>query len=945
MSVYYSNRQEILFDRLKENLVADRSLFSKRVLITPSLAIEKWIRLRLAEELSVATGIETLSLDQALVRFGNLSIPSEIALFCRIEKILNTELSAHPQLASYLNGCDKRLAPLCQHLVRLFRSYWLYGKKRNPGSGEWQEILWDKCHSLFPSLPHVFHTEQTGSIHLFSFTHLSPFHFTFFERLGKKTPLFFYHLSPCQEFWSEMGKEEEFAEGGHPLLGAWGKLGRGFAAWVEEKAIPTEEAYELPMERNALSSIQRSMLTLEQEEICDDPSIEIHIHATAHREIEGLHDRIVKWIDERGIKPSEINVMAPDLSRYLPFIETHFGKTIGYRIDEVKKREGAHTLLLLLFELEKNRWKAPAVLEVLTHPLLLKKLRWKENACQQMEKWVEESGIRWGYDSQHLSRLLFSASISDGRATWKEGCNALLAGLATGKTPLTEAEFLGEWVSFIHALYAALETFYDGKKRKWAEWNTCIKNLLERVTEEAEIQSLFSLFEEAGRVDPEREVCFSLVYPLLVDEAQKERESIHPHHLEAVCFSSLLPSRFTPAKAVVLLGIDHSSFPRQERASSLDLLKKEKNPYIPSKGDFDRSLFLEGLLSAREVFLVSTVSKNPQDGTLLPLSSPLATLTPFLNEKNIIVHPDLPISALTAEKTEAPPFIQVVKPEPFQCPNGSYVIDIQEFEQALRRPLHPYFKNRLGLFLREEKEVKEEEEFALSSLQLAKMRREGLKSSLEHVFDAFEQERKRPLGTFHALAEKRVCHEVETLRTTLNEFSLKKEEIETLRFSFDASSLPPLRLVSDGYQIDFVGRIDGVVPQGLFLFEKEGWEGALRHLPSFLLLHLHRPCDTLYFGRSGKKKERFFDTPKPLLERLVGYYFFMQNHPSFLFPHWIASLLSGDEKGLSKAMEEECYDREYAFAFRKEMPKPEEVIAKWQETASHLYQGVKDGWF
>src|ERR1700722_2741048 len=124
MSVYFSNKQELLLEHLKSNLFGEHAHpFDSRLLIVPNKEIDSWIRLQLSVELDIFVGIETPSLAHPVDRFCGKKCVTELELTLKIEKRVWEE----EELQTYLKGKEKRLAPLCTHLSSLFRRYLLYG--------------------------------------------------------------------------------------------------------------------------------------------------------------------------------------------------------------------------------------------------------------------------------------------------------------------------------------------------------------------------------------------------------------------------------------------------------------------------------------------------------------------------------------------------------------------------------------------------------------------------------------------------------------------------------------------------------------------------------------------------------------------------------------------------------------------------------------------------
>jgi exodeoxyribonuclease V gamma subunit len=85
-----------------------------------------------------------------------------------------------------------------------------------------------------------------------------------------------------------------------------------------------------------------------------------------------------------------------------------------------------------------------------------------------------------------------------------------------------------------------------------------------------------------------------------------------------------VPMRSLPFKVIAVLGLNHDSFPRQRHPPDFDLMAKHPRRGDRSRRLDDRYLFLETLLSAREVFYLSYVGRSVRDNAELP-PSPLVS--------------------------------------------------------------------------------------------------------------------------------------------------------------------------------------------------------------------------------------------------------------------------------------------------------------------------------
>jgi exodeoxyribonuclease V gamma subunit len=104
--------------------------------------------------------------------------------------------------------------------------------------------------------------------------------------------------------------------------------------------------------------------------------------------------------------------------------------------------------------------------------------------------------------------------------------------------------------------------------------------------------------------------------------------------LGGVTFCGLVPQRSIPFRVLCLLGMNEGEFPRPGNDAGLNRILSQ-----PRRGDRDtrsedRYLFLEALMSARDVLHISYVGEGVRDGKPRNPAAPLAELLQFLDEQH-----------------------------------------------------------------------------------------------------------------------------------------------------------------------------------------------------------------------------------------------------------------------------------------------------------------------
>ena len=87
-----------------------------------------------------------------------------------------------------------------------------------------------------------------------------------------------------------------------------------------------------------------------------------------------------------------------------------------------------------------------------------------------------------------------------------------------------------------------------------------------------------------------------------------------------VTFSALPALRSLPYRVVCVIGLDQGAFPGSDRPAEFDLMAARPQAGDRQRRLDDRNLFLDLILSAREVLHLSYVGRSVRDGSALPPS-------------------------------------------------------------------------------------------------------------------------------------------------------------------------------------------------------------------------------------------------------------------------------------------------------------------------------------
>ncbi len=553
-----------------------------------------------------------------------------------------------------------------------------------PLGDEWQPILWRKlaegdgmhrgrlkelfCRQLNPASPGV--EEIPERITLFGISYLPKFHLDMLSAVAGVTEVNLFLLSPTREYWGDIlsrkasarlsEEERALRTEGNPLLASLGRIGRDFSDMIidlSDSAFHQEERYDDPGEECLLHALQSDILNLagtgeEKEELRpierDDRSLRIHSCHSALREIEVLYDNILAMLEEYpGLSPRDIVVMTPDIEIYSPYISSVFGAgsaggdgavALHYSIaDRRMMNEGEiASAVLKLLSLPGSRLAASELFDLLALPPVSRRFSLDADELELIRGWIEKSGIRWGMDEDDRTARNLPAYRDN---SWRAGLDRLLLGYAmpdenelfNGILPYDDmpgsvAESLGKFAEFVERVDRFVKSFE--RHRTLEEWRIQFQALLADFitpsdTSEREFAAIAALAEELGNAATAAEFTDAVTPAVMLSwlRARLEHQEQGLGFMTGgITFCAMLPMRSIPFRVVVLIGMNDNAFPRQSRAPGFDLIARELQKGDRSLRNEDRYLFLESILSARDLLYISYVGQSIRDNSELPPS-------------------------------------------------------------------------------------------------------------------------------------------------------------------------------------------------------------------------------------------------------------------------------------------------------------------------------------
>ncbi len=487
------------------------------------------------------------------------------------------------------------------------------------------------------------------------------------------------------------GEGDWFIEQGHPLLARWGRLGQQFFMALSEIDEVREDLRHWqdraePEPGNRLQRLQDSLRRLDpgllrvdlsdaitHAHACADDSLRVHACHTRLRELEVLRDVLLAATGAEAdgsarVQPADIVVMAPDIGAYLPLIPAVFGPAgdararLPYHLADISTAR-SHRLFAAfrrLLALPSTRLTAPELIDLLQQPELARRFGLDAAGVDALADWLHAAAARWGLDADFRARFdlppLYSHSLAwsldrliagyliedaageDAPCARALGDGSEVAAIAGLHGP--EAEHIGA----LDALLLALQGLFDlaAETLPLARWSERLDALLDALlridpedsaAREAE-QLLRQMLQGLAAQTPAAQQATPLPFALLrtlVEEALDAVPERQPFLLGGITFCGMVPQRAIPFGLVAVLGLNEGEFPRRAIDGGLDLMRAAPRLYDREQRSDDRYLFLETVMSARQLLHFSYLGRAVKDGAARNPAAPLAELLALLD--------------------------------------------------------------------------------------------------------------------------------------------------------------------------------------------------------------------------------------------------------------------------------------------------------------------------
>ncbi len=578
----------------------------------------------------------------------------------------------------------------------LYRPEMLFAWEQGEQTAGWQSALWCKLIERYGHADHRGRlwqrfmqvdpkqlTNLPARLFIFGIPNLPPVYLQMLARLGDVIDVHLFLFNPCQEHWgyivseSDMARlarrheghlvspEAQYYEKGNSLLASMGRMAKEFFDLIHDYAPQAHDLFLDPSEDNLLHCLQSDILQLHDrlpnpsfQLNPADKSLQLHVCHSAMREVEVLHDQLLALFDaDPTLLPRDIVVMMPNVEDYAPFIEAVFAvdrdpkQHLPFSIADRGLRSESSLIdtFIAILELERSRFVVPEVLAILETEAVQQRFNLALTDLTLVKRWIQQTAIRWGMDAESREQLSLPPFAEN---TWRAGLDRLLLGFALPSQgihlfqdilPFDEIEgqetlVLGKLSAFVEQLFTVMNAL--SQDRSPHEWAQFLSQLLDQFfkpneAQEAEAQAVREILQQLHNSSEQGQFAKPIGISTVIAYLRNYLEGVSPplHFLTGqITFCTLLPMRSIPFRVVCLLGMNDHSYPRVHRPLGFDLIAQK-----PKKGDRslrhnDRYLFLEALLSARDLFYISYVGYSIQDNSEKPPSVLVSELQDYIEQ-------------------------------------------------------------------------------------------------------------------------------------------------------------------------------------------------------------------------------------------------------------------------------------------------------------------------
>ncbi len=389
-----------------------------------------------------------------------------------------------------------------------------------------------------------------------------------------------------------------------------------------------------------------------------------------------MRDAILHLLaDDPTLEPRDVVVMCPDIESFAPLVDAVFrsndrtdglgaagerdGSELGVPRVRVRLADRAirqtNPILAVaaqLLALGDGRVTASEVLDLAGRDPVARRFGFNDDELSQLERWVIESGVRWGFDQEHRGPWRLDLV---GDNTWRSGLDRLLLGVAMaeedqrlfgGVLPVDDVssgsvDLAGRLTEFVERLRAAVDSLQG--RHTVGGWVAAIREATEslalaapdeewqhdqlrRVLGELEQTATMRARDGSGGTEPSEVVLDLSEIRSVLDDRLRGRPTWANFRTGDLTVCTLVPMRSVPHRVIALLGLDDGAFPRNAERDGDDLLLAEPHVGDRDPRAEDRQLLLDALLAATEHLVITYEGRDPRTNQVRPPCVPVAEL-------------------------------------------------------------------------------------------------------------------------------------------------------------------------------------------------------------------------------------------------------------------------------------------------------------------------------
>ena len=500
---------------------------------------------------------------------------------------------------------------------------------------------------------------------MFGISSLPAIQIELLQALSSIVDIKIYLLTPCQELWKrcrnrreELGDQwiknlDDYWLQNAPRLEAnLGRMGAEFqqllegsgeyqlGEWHEKDlfAMPAKIAENCERSPNLLEQLQESLLTNAPEKklrrAVDDTSITFLSAPGKQRQVQIIRDQIIQWLaEDDSLEPKDILIMTPQIETYAPLITSIFNDitatsvSLPWKITDRSQHQkpGVIQFMLEIIDIASSRFTASKLESLLSSKLIQEQFDINQDGIDTMTLCLQRTGFRWGLDAKDRDGDE-THSLSWCLERWALGI--ILPnrpGIAPkGISPFSETfsiQEINNWTKILSRLTCFLQELRS--KRTCKDWIHILKKNINTLFPNEgswtwEIELLNQYLDEweqiAGNCNLEME---NSIVSEIVKGSLALESGRFGHRSGKITISALEPMRAIPYRVIILMGLDHSIFPRNEERISFNLINKQRLLGDPKSSDRDRYVLLEALMSCRQKLLIAWNCRNEKTGEAL----------------------------------------------------------------------------------------------------------------------------------------------------------------------------------------------------------------------------------------------------------------------------------------------------------------------------------------